>query len=216
MKKRIAKILALCVVLVSAILVGTPAFAETYSTENSIFETQAFKSYQENGLPTTVLKVGEEVRYDYEDGSAVVIGVLQHTLQPVENSKSGDVSPCDMLFDAETIVYSNFINDDAGVREYSVYTTAKYRYGTYVIIMQSVNTSIDNVPEYTQITSNNNSVDYEVLSQDCVEITTHVDVRYVDTLHDTSHRDIIDIPFTITCGLQTITISSNVNVEQRI
>ena len=76
MRKTMKKIIATVLTAAMAMSVGMPAFAadNTIATdEASIFQTEAFQDFQENGLPSLTLSDGEETCITYEDGSAIMI-----------------------------------------------------------------------------------------------------------------------------------------------
>ena len=117
--KRNQRFIILVLIMILAVIPIGPVMAEDTT---SIYSTDAFQDFINNGLPSFTLSPGEEMTIEYEDGSKIVMGVIQNNKDNVTR---------DPVMDAETIVYSNFYNSTSGINEFSIYVTANYRYGYY-------------------------------------------------------------------------------------
>ena len=94
--KRNQRLIILALVMILAVIPIGPVMAEDTT---SIYSTDAFQDFINNGLPSFILTPGEEKTIEYEDGSKIVMGVIQNNKNSITR---------DPVMDAETIVYSNF------------------------------------------------------------------------------------------------------------
>ncbi len=221
MRKTMKKIIATVLTAAMAMSVGMPAFAadNTIATdEASIFQTEAFQDFQENGLPSLTLSDGEETCITYEDGSAIMIGVVQESSPCINNGGEQILrDPSGIMYNGKTIVYADFYNDIAGKREFRVNLEANYQYGSYKIIMNNANISLSHIPAYTEITNNSSYATYCVDPDYIATVRGTVNVSYNDTLDGTSftiNNSASNLYFTLICGPYTITVETDNNISR--
>lgn len=215
MKKTMKKIIAAVLTAAMAMSVGMPAFA---ADEASIFQTEAFQDFQENGLPSVTLSDGEETCITYKDGSAIMIGVMQESSPCINNADEQILrDPSGIMYNGKTIVYADFYNDIVGKREFRVNLEANYQYGSYKIIMNNANISLSHIPAYTVISNNDSYATYCVDPDYIATVHGNVNVTYRDTLDDTSftiNNSASNLHFKLICGPYTITVETNNNISR--
>lgn len=176
--KRNQRFIILVLIMILAVIPIGPVMAEDTT---SIYSTDAFQDFINNGLPSFTLSPGEEMTIEYEDGSKIVMGVIQNNKDNVTR---------DPVMDAETIVYSNFYNSTSGINEFSIYVTANYRYGYYHLFIDENDIShyVDPAHSNVRIIQDLSEISLTEPSSAKAIITVDVDVDYSDTLYNQAFR----------------------------
>jgi hypothetical protein len=176
--KRNQRLIILALVMILAVIPIGPVMAEDTT---SIYSTDAFQDFINNGLPSFILTPGEEKTIEYEDGSKIVMGVIQNNKNSITR---------DPVMDAETIVYSNFYNSTSGINEFSIYVTANYRYGYYHLFIDENDISHRVQPGHNEVTIMHDLSETSLTepSSAMAIITVDVDVKYSDTAYNQTFR----------------------------
>ncbi len=213
MKKKMKKIIAIVLTATMVMGVSIPAFAEEAVNNENIFQTEAFQNFQENGLPLVTLSNGEEKCISYDDGSFVIMGVLQEECFSKEQVTR---DPSDIMYNGTTTIYGDFyrrLDSGGSKKEFRVLLTAKYKYGAYKLEIESVSSSVVDIGNDVVITSDRSAANYTMASTAKANIYCYVDIQYID--YETGFGGRISdqtIRASIICGPHTITVDPSSNV----
>lgn len=220
MKKTMKKLIAVVLTVAMAMSVEVSVFAAggTIDKNNvSIFQTEAFRDFQENGLSSVTLSDGKEKCITYEDGSSIVIGVMQENcLCMNDNNEQILRDPSDIIYNGTTTIYADFyakLNSGVKKKEFRLLLTAKYKYGAHKLEMESVGSSIVDIDKNVTITNNYSAANYTMASSAKANIYCYVDVQYID--YETGFGGRISdqtIRASIICGPHTITVDPSSNI----